>query len=116
LQAFCSRLQDLTLGIGVIFWRKILGLLSATRSWVRAAFGFVCDALKQSPTGFHNGGPEHFGHMLCDDWGQSFADTSILFIESNQYFAAALRQNLHHVGASLAFRRILSSVSCMPTL
>jgi hypothetical protein len=48
--------------------------------------------------GFHNGGPEHFGHLLCDDWARSFSDTSILFVESNQYFAAALRHNPHHVG------------------
>jgi hypothetical protein len=38
--------------------------------------------------------------MLCDDWARSFSDTSILFIESNQYFAAALRHNPHHVGVS----------------
>jgi hypothetical protein len=53
--------------------------------------------LNRAPTGFHNGGPEHFGHLLCDDWARSFSNTSILFVESNQYFAAALRHNQHHV-------------------
>jgi hypothetical protein len=63
--------------------------------------------------GFHNGGPEHFGHMLCDDWTKAFSETNILFVESNQYFAAALRQNLHHVGAFFGICLTFSYLSCM---
>ena len=69
--------------------------------------------LIQMFTEMHHDAREHLERVVCDDWAQTeLSDTSIIFIKSNQYFAAALRHNPFFVRSCPCFTCIEFSLYC----